>query len=301
MNAKEQWRTAVVGSLLLCGAVANMRAGTYSTRFALNETPLREGGNWRDGKADGLDWTDVGVTNHVAVCTMDGSAAYNDSTAILTGTWGSNQIVTATLFAPIQYGDVYPEVEIRLRSAISAHSATGYEVAYSLRNDNITYIGVVRWNGPYGNWTPIANVSGSQYVATNGSTLKAQIIGSTITIYLNGKQVIQTNDTTFTNGNPGIGFYNSPGNLAKNGTFGYSAVTATDGSPSLSIEWDGDDTHLTGNGLPNGAYTFEYAQDLGKPDWKPLATVFSDDSGLFEFIDPFPVRGGDRFYRTVSQ
>ena len=49
---------------------------------------------------------------------------------------------------------------------------------------------------------------GTQYIATNGSVLKATVVGSVITAYLNGVPVITNSDPaftmTFTNGNPGV-------------------------------------------------------------------------------------------------
>jgi len=37
---------------------------SYSTDFPLEEDPISEGGMWINGKADGIDWTDV-ATKHV--------------------------------------------------------------------------------------------------------------------------------------------------------------------------------------------------------------------------------------------
>lgn len=235
MNAKKWSHVVVAGSLLLCVAGSVAMAGTYTTVFPLNENPISEGGHWIGGKTVGLDWSDVAVVNHMAICTVDAThtPTYDDSTAVLTGTWGSNQTVTATLHIANQGATGYPEAELRLRSSISAHSCTGYEVDYSLKNDSTTYIGIVRWNGAYGNWSSIGNVTGIQYVATNGSTLKATMVGSTITAYLNGVQVAQASDTTYTTGNPGMGFDIDSSNISQNGTFGFTSFTATDGSTNV--------------------------------------------------------------------
>jgi len=220
----------VAASLLLCVADSKAVAGTYSTAFPLNESPISEGGNWIGGKSVGLDWSDVAVANHMAVCTVDAThnPTYNDSTAILTGNWGSNQTVTATLFITNQGSIGYPEVELRLRSSISPHICTGYEILYSLLNNSSTYISIVRWNGTYGNWTDIGHVIGSQYVSTNGSTLKATMIGTNITVYLNGAVVVTGADSTYTNGNPGFGMDIDSSHINQNGTFGLTGFSATD-------------------------------------------------------------------------
>ncbi|MGD0579825.1 MAG: hypothetical protein ABSC08_12950, partial [Bryobacteraceae bacterium] len=111
--------------------------GPYSTHFAQTENPLSEGGKWSNGLKDGLDWTDVRATPGFAFGTEIGGARpaprkYDDSTALLKGTWGPNQTVQATvhLVNPDQDGKVYEEVELRLRSSLSAHSCTGYEVMF---------------------------------------------------------------------------------------------------------------------------------------------------------------------------
>lgn len=53
---------------------------------------------------------------------------YDDPTAVLAGVWGRNQHARARVFSRNQTEDYFQEVEIRLRSAISPHSCTGYEV-----------------------------------------------------------------------------------------------------------------------------------------------------------------------------
>ena len=52
-------------------------------------------------------------------------------------------------------GPCYQESEILLRGNISAHSAKLYEVNVGDRNDSSSYINIVRWNGPLGNFTTL--------------------------------------------------------------------------------------------------------------------------------------------------
>jgi len=217
-------------------------AAAYTTNFPLTENPISEGGNWINGQTVGLDWSNVATTNHMAICTVDDThnPTYNDSTAVLTGPWGPDQTVTATLYITNQAANGWPEAELRLRSSISAHKCTGYEVVYSLRNDSSCYIAIARWNGAYGDFTHLTGVGypnedGTPYVATNGSILKASISGSTITVYLNGIQVIQHTDTNFVSGSPGIGFDIDPSNTDQNGTFGFTSFAATDDPPITMV------------------------------------------------------------------
>ena len=57
------------------------------------------------------------------------------------------------------------------------------------------------------------------------------MIGSLITIYINGEEVAYTHDSTFTTGSPGIGFYFIRGNNspASSSDFGFTSFTARDG------------------------------------------------------------------------
>jgi hypothetical protein len=53
-----------------------------------------------------------------------------------------------------------------------------------------------------------------------------------ITAHINGVQVLQVPDNTFSSGSPGMGFYlqNATG---KNGDYGFTNFTATDGLSTL--------------------------------------------------------------------
>src|SRR5580765_501775 len=116
--------------------------GYYATAFPLNENPVSEGGNWINGLVVGLDWSNCATSGGVVQGRQNngGGPSYNDSTALLTGTWGSNQTVTVNLYKASVVENDWPEVEIRLRSALTAHSCTGYEVLWSLRTDPSCYI-----------------------------------------------------------------------------------------------------------------------------------------------------------------
>jgi hypothetical protein len=187
---------------------------SYDTRFPLRENPISEHGNWLNGGADGIDWTDVQTTKHMAFGTMPGNAyypyTYADSTAVLAGSWGSNQTVRATLSVPNasnQYG-VFEEVELRVRTSIVAHSIAGYEINCSV-NTRDAYAQVVRWNGPLASFTEL---DGAGIGCADGDVLKATVAGknvATITVYKNGVQILSVTDrcAPIRTGNPGIGFF----------------------------------------------------------------------------------------------
>ena len=211
---------------LLCGVHA--QGATYATNFPLDENPIAEAGRWINGQSVGLDWKDVRTTPGLAFgADASGTPNYNDPTALVSGVWGPNQTVQATVRTVNQQsGNIYEEVEIRLRSAISAHSITGYEINFRCTHDGSQYVQIVRWNGPLGNFTYIQGTTGPGLM--NGDTVKATIVGSVITGYINGAQVVQGTDATYATGNPGMGFYlhGAPG---LNADFGFTSFTASDG------------------------------------------------------------------------
>ena len=105
---------------------------TYTTAFPGTENPISEGGNWINGGANGLDWTNVSTTPGLAIGHESG-ATYTDATALLTGSWGPDQQVTGTVHSVNPVDGCYQEVELRLRSAISAHVNRGYEISFKVR------------------------------------------------------------------------------------------------------------------------------------------------------------------------
>lgn len=100
----------------------------YTTRFPAAENPVSEHGAWENGKTAGLDWADVATINGRAFGLESGSGGYDDATALLTGNWGPDQTAQATVYSVNPNDNISEEVELRLRSALSAHVATGYAV-----------------------------------------------------------------------------------------------------------------------------------------------------------------------------
>src|SRR5208337_935597 len=71
---------------------------SYTTNFPLTENPISEGGRWINGGTVGLDWTNVRTTPGLAFGTeLSTSTNDDDSAAVLSGTWGPNQTVTAAV------------------------------------------------------------------------------------------------------------------------------------------------------------------------------------------------------------
>ena len=221
----------LLGLVFLCCVKAQGTA--HMTNFPLTENPISESGRWINGQAVGLDWKNVRTTPGLAFgADASGNPNYNDPTALLTGSWSPNQTVQATVRSVNQQsGNVYEEVELRLRSTITAHSITGYEVLFRCNHDASWYTDIVRWNGPLGNFTSLRHVTSGPGIF-NGDVVKATIVGSTITAYINGVQVNQVTDSTFANGNPGMGFY-LHGIANANADYGFTTFTASDTPSTL--------------------------------------------------------------------
>lgn len=201
---------------------------SYRTDFRLIENPISEGGMWLNGREDGIDWVDVvsaGGYVHGEVSRMtaaerraeqgnlepgDDSAApagdYDDPSAVLTGSWGPNQHARAVVFCRNPTEDYFQEVQFRLRSAIRPHVCTGYEVFWRALTGDHGYAEIVRWNGPVGDFTSLARLTGPRYGVTHGDVVEASIVGNVIKGFINGAEVISATDDVYAEGAPGIGF-----------------------------------------------------------------------------------------------
>jgi hypothetical protein len=201
--------------------------GTYKTSFPLTESPISERGNWINGKSVGLDWADVATTPGRAYGLESGSNGYDDSVALLTGSWGPDQTVQATVYATNQSDRIWEEVELRLRSSLSAHSATGYEINFRCSKTKEAYSEIVRWNGPLGSFTYLQQLKGAQYGVADGDVVQATIQGNVITTYINGVQKGRATDNAYATGQPGIGFF-LKGPSGANRDYGFTAFMASD-------------------------------------------------------------------------
>jgi hypothetical protein len=236
----------LVAHLALFSGVQSQVAGApdrgpriYSTSFGADEVPISEGGLWINGRAVGLDWKDVSTKSGLAFgADSSGNPHYDDPTAILSGVWGPDQTVQAKVHTVNQNRkNVDEEVEIRLRSRISPHWNSGYEINFRCRHDGSQYVEIVRWNGRLGDFTYLRQVDGPGLY--DGDVVRASIIGGVITAFINGTQVAQTRDTTFTQGNPGMGFYLA-GKAGLNTDYGFTFFSASDGA----LPWSPSDLRI---------------------------------------------------------
>lgn len=213
----------------------------FETFFPLTENPISESGYWVGGQSAGGNlWGDCRTTPGFAFGVSQPNT-FSDPTAILTGVWGPDQTVEAT----IKINNPTPantyEAEVRVRNIIDSvsHLITGYEI-YGSCDPNNPYMHIASWGGPYGAYVNFENSTPSIHLV-DGDILKAVITGTnpvTITGYLNGVAVMTaTDDGThvfsdghsygpWPSGNPGFGFYDGSDNNWTD--FGHSHFKATD-------------------------------------------------------------------------
>jgi hypothetical protein len=214
---------------------------TYSTRFEGVESPLSEGGRWTN---NGLDWTQITKKDGIACSTQTGTNTgiykFNDSYAHLSGfppdqeAWGEAHIAKPD-------ASCNQELEILLRFSSVPHRTTGYECFARCLTSTSSYVQIVRWDGPLGKFTYLADQRGTNYGLNNGDIIRASVVGNVITVYINGVEKARATDDTFKTGNPGIGEFlvcNNGQGVGSNPDFGFSSFTArglggTNGSPGL--------------------------------------------------------------------
>ena len=210
------------------GLIVIVDAAGYSTTFPLTENPISENAQWTNGGSVGLNWHNVRTTPGFAFGTQSGATNFNDSIAVLKGTWAADQFATATVRTVNQQsGSIFEEVELLLRFTITANSARGYEFLFACRQGGDRYVQIVRWNGALGDFTLLDARAGPGL--KTGDQIKATISGSTLTTYINNVAIFSVNDSAITSGNPGIGFYNQGGTTAMNADFGLTNFVANSG------------------------------------------------------------------------
>jgi len=255
--------------LLVCAR--GISAQSCTTNFPLTQNPIatESCGTWVSGQSAGGNlWADV-RTNGVMAFGPQGTqipTPFGDATAVLTGSWLPNQIASATIKIPgTAPASCCHEVELRLNTTISASSITGYEILFQVATGQTYGIQVARWNGANGQFVELGNSTAIPR-GVNGDTFKVASSGTnprTLKVYVNGASTPAltvcdnggaagttlcgfTYSTTgaagnlgaaagpFSNGSPGIGFFDDNGTGADWNTFGLSSFTASSSCPSAA-------------------------------------------------------------------
>lgn len=232
---------------------------SYTTAFPLTENPINESSHWINGLTNGLDWTNMRTTPGKCFGTETGSAGsiYDDSTALVTGTWPANQQGSGQIFTTRPVGNWNSELEIRLRSTLTAHVNSGYEFNVRIPGFGTPYVEIIRWNGAIGSFTALLHTDSASFAMVTGDTLRATAIGGVLSSYLtiagvnlgNGvgvEALVATYNTAtgndggtggnpggadsviWSSGNPGLGsFAHDFGATSDITTYGFTTYTAS--------------------------------------------------------------------------
>jgi hypothetical protein len=196
---------------------------TYTTNFDLTESPISEHGAWHRA---GNNFTNVNTANGIAFGTNGANDTYDDSYALLSG-FGPDQQAQAVVFRSpsLVTTAVTHEVELLLRFADDANGARGYECTFNYAGDVLA----AKWNGTLGDFTPLDITGGAGNLGDlqDGDVIKCTIVGSIISFYINGVLMGQATDSTFTDGQPGIGFFTRPKGVNDNPNFGLTSYTVS--------------------------------------------------------------------------
>jgi hypothetical protein len=169
-----------------------------------------------------------GIAYGTQTGTNAGAKQYDDSYAHLKG-FPPDQVAWGKVRIAKPDGSCHQELEILLRWTSSPHSTTGYECFARCISDDSSYVQIVRWEGPLGRFTYLADKRGAAYGLRDGDTLKASIVGDVITVYINGVEKARVRDRSYKSGNPGIGVFlqcSGRHGIGSNADFGFENFTA---------------------------------------------------------------------------
>jgi hypothetical protein len=151
-----------------------------------------------------------------------GPQGYNDSYAYLAG-FPADQQASAVVSLGTIDGSCTHEVEVLMRWADSAHNARGYECNVAWDG---AYAQIVRWNGAVGDYTYLGSGSVPGGVH-DGDTVSASIVGTHITLSVNGTIRATADDATFADGGPGVGFWRGENGCGSLGDYGFTSFSAS--------------------------------------------------------------------------
>jgi hypothetical protein len=212
--------TRALLTLTACLLVGLVQAKTYSTTFGTTENPISENSAWTKSATA---WSAVRTGNGIAYGTH-GGVNYDDSYAHLPG-FEADQSISGVIYRTGTF-EYSQEIELLLRVTDTSSSVSCYEILISKDGNGQ----IMRWNGSMGDFTQIGSFDPG--TPADGDAFKAQIAGSTITVYKNGNKLTTdpttVSDTTLTSGNPGIGFFTRDQSGGQNPNFGWASITAVD-------------------------------------------------------------------------
>lgn len=230
----------IARSLASRNTIAPVAANSdFITSFPTVENPISQGGIWDRGLEEGLKWTSPQVTANGCVASEGPTPnRFDDDIAVLKRTYrafANNQFVQGVMYLAPGYnanGGKH-ECEMWLRGQITANNARGYECSIGMQTSFGTYAFCTRWDGAENSFTTLidpANGTGS-YTHTptaiaDGDVYRVEITGTTITFFQNGIVIFTVTDSTFSSGNPGVGFWPVDGAIVT--SMGFKSYRAGD-------------------------------------------------------------------------
>jgi hypothetical protein len=206
---------AVTSAQVVCAqqrnGVAPATIGNYTTDFPLTENPISESGKWINSGANGGGRSNVQSASGLAFGTQIERPApgliYNDSIALMTGTWSADQTVTVTLHEATTSDTCCAEGEIWIRGTMDGGKMMGYEMSFSILRDP-DYYHMATWLGKdFAKGTFARSALGR--TLHDGDVIKVTAVGNAFTLYVNSIEIARGKDSSYKSGNPGIGFYHS--------------------------------------------------------------------------------------------
>lgn len=191
---------------------------SYSTQFDSTEYPISENGAWTN---NGTLWTKVRTADGLAFGSNGANETYDDSYAYLSGFPPNQQVEAVVQVSPALTGSPH-EVELLLRWADATTQARGYECLFNFQGG----VQIMRWNGPFGDFTEIQGTGpgGLGRRLVSGDVIGAEVVGSTISVFINGTRRLQATDSKWAEGQPGIGFFKRTAGL--NSDFALTSFSA---------------------------------------------------------------------------
>lgn len=153
---------------------------TYNTTLFRVENPMREQGMWLEGLTDGTAWGNIRTTANLAFAAV---AQAVDSIAVMKTSFANDQFVEGTVSRAAGYNPgVVHQLELLIRFNITANNASGVCVRWAHNGTG----SLVRFNGAVGNTTPITLSATAWGAPVDGDKLRAEAIGTALTIKKNG-------------------------------------------------------------------------------------------------------------------
>lgn len=205
---------------------------SFTTNFPLTENPISQGGAFAPG-AQASPRTNAQSIPGRAYGTMtstSGGTDYEDSCAILTIPFPANQYAQATIYANGAVPGL--EVELLLRGSISSGFVQCYEIDFVIEQGG--FINITDWKGSPTSLDILASTFGGAGITYNdGDIVYADIVGTLITVKINGITMLTCDTSSFpgsnypiTSGSPGISFWNQTGSATNSPNFGFKNFTA---------------------------------------------------------------------------